>query len=307
MRILVLGAGAIGGYFGGRLLDAGRDVTFLVRPERAKKLSKQGLSIQSASGDLHLTAPKTLLKENLREQFDLVILSCKAYDLDSSIDAIAPAIGPQTAVLPLLNGMRHLEVLDERLGSQHVLGGTCFISTRLEPNGSILHLSDVHIVRFGTRSPEQNDMATNVSAALSGAGFEALQCENILLDMWEKWIFLASMAGLTCLLRGTIGDVAAADGTDVAKALLDECREIATAAGYPPRPEAYQFALERLTAPGSPIAASMLGDLERGGPTEGEHVLGDLLRRRKNPASPDLSLLRLATLHLRTGQIRSSK
>src|SRR6202043_1931860 len=110
MRILVVGAGAIGGYFGGRLLQAGRDVTFLVRPRRAAELAKAGLIVKSPHGDVTLAAPATTLSENIRRPFDLVLLSCKAYDLEGAMDSFAAAVGPETMILPLLNGMKHLDV-----------------------------------------------------------------------------------------------------------------------------------------------------------------------------------------------------
>ena len=147
MRILVVGAGSIGGYFGGRLLQAGRDVTFLVRPRRAAELAKIGLMIRSPLGDVALAAPPTVTADALRAPFDLILLSCKAYDLQGAMDAFAPAVGPQTAILPLLNGMRQLELLEARFGAAPVLGGQCLISTVLDAEGGILHLNDGQIGR----------------------------------------------------------------------------------------------------------------------------------------------------------------
>ena len=112
MKILVVGAGAVGGYFGGRLLEVGREVTFLVRPRRAAQLAKSGLVIKSPAGDVTVSAPKTVAAAALNQAFDLVLLSCKAYDLEGAIAAFAPAIGPGTLILPLLNGLRHLDRLD---------------------------------------------------------------------------------------------------------------------------------------------------------------------------------------------------
>jgi 2-dehydropantoate 2-reductase len=140
MRILVVGAGAIGGYFGGRLLEAGRSVTFLVRPRRAAELANSGLVIKSSRGDATLEHPPTLLAENLRESYDLILLSCKAYDLDSAIAAFASAMGSKTLILPLLNGMRHLDVLETRFGRDHVLGGQCVIAATLDQYHAIVHL-----------------------------------------------------------------------------------------------------------------------------------------------------------------------
>jgi 2-dehydropantoate 2-reductase len=305
MRILVIGAGAVGGYFGGRLLEAGRDVTFLVRPGRAAQLARTGLEIRSGSGDVDLPPPPTIQASALRDPFDVVILSCKSYDLDSAIDAFTPAVGPETAVVPLLNGIRHLDVLDERLGPGPVLGGQCFISARIDEAGRILHLSDVHGLTLGGRFPGQKPRVGAALAALGGARFDARASDQILLEMWEKWVFLATLAGTTCLMRASIGDVVAAGGSELAASLLDECRSIATEAGYPPRPESLERARGLVTAPGSPLTASMLGDVERGARTEADHVLGDLLRRGAGPAR--VSLLQIAYTALKAHEARIAR
>jgi 2-dehydropantoate 2-reductase len=305
MRILVIGAGAVGGYFGGRLLEAGRDVTFLVRPGRAAQLARTGLEIRSGSGDVHLPPPPTILATELREPFDVVLLSCKSYDLDGAIDALAPAVGPGTAIIPLLNGMRHLDILDERFGPGPVLGGRCFISARLDDAGRILHLSDTHEISFGQRSAGQRSLVDAAATALIGGRFDARATDQILLEMWEKWVFLATLAGITCLTRAAIGDIVAADGSDLAGSLLEECRSIAAEAGYPPRPESLERARGLLTATGSTMTASMLGDVERGARTEADHVLGDLIRRRSVPARG--SLLRVAYTAFRAHEARLAR
>src|SRR5262249_40105239 len=153
MRILVVGAGGIGGYFGGRLLQAGRDVTFLVRPRRKAQLEASAISIRSPKGDFTFPAPPTVIAGDLGAPFDLILLSCKSYDPDGAIESFAPAVGPNTAVLPLLNGMRHLDVLDQHFGAGRVLGGYCIISSTLDPDGLILHLNDLHTLVFGDRGP----------------------------------------------------------------------------------------------------------------------------------------------------------
>ncbi|QDV32891.1 ketopantoate reductase family protein [Tautonia plasticadhaerens] len=307
MRILVVGAGATGGYFGGRLLEIGRDVTFLVRPGRAAQLAETGLSIASPSGDASLPNPPTALASELRSPYDLVILSCKAYDLAEAVEAIAPAVGPETAVLPLLNGMRHLDALDARLGPGRVLGGSCFISARLDESGGVVHVSDVDRLVFGERPGGRSPRLEAIAEVMGGAKFEAVASDRIQLEMWEKWVFLASLAGLTCLTRSAVGDVVAAGGTDLAAGLLEECRAVAEAEGYPPRVEAMRAALGRLTDPGSTVSASMLGDLERRGRTEADHILGDLLRRRGGAGGGDRSLLRIALVAVKAAEARAAR
>jgi 2-dehydropantoate 2-reductase len=307
MRFLVVGAGATGGYFGGRLLEAGQDVTFLVRPARAERLAATGLTIISPAGNVTLRSPSTVIAAELRTPFDVVVLSCKAYDLDGAIESFAPAVGPDTAVVPLLNGMRHLDALDARFGADRVLGGSCFISAKLDEGGHIAHVSDIHRLAFGERSGRRSPRVEALAAAMAGAKFEAVASDHILLVMWEKWVFLASLAGITCLARAAVGDIVAAGGADLAAGLLEECRAIAAAAGYPPRADSLKASLDRLTDPGSAVTASMLGDVERRGRTEADHVLGDLLRRRGGASDGDRSLLRAAYVAVKAAEARASR
>lgn len=307
MRILIVGAGATGGYFGGRLLEAGRDVTFLVRPARAARLAETGLVILSRYGDLTLPSPPTVLAGQALEPFDLILLSCKAYDLDSAIDAFAPAVGPGTVIVPLLNGLRHLDVLDERLGADHVLGGVCIISSRLDPTGRIVHLSDLHRLTFGERSGVRTPRVETLTETLCGAGFECRPSDAILLDMWEKWVFLATLGGINCLMRAAVGDIVAVGASDLSLALLEECRSVADAAGWPPRQAFLESARGRLTEATSTLAASLLSDVERGGRTEADHILGDLLRRRGGAGPRDQSLLRLAYAATKAAEARVAR
>ena len=260
-----------------------------------------------AGRDVTLRSPPTVLAAELRTPFDAVILSCKAYDLGGAIESFAPAVGPDTAVVPLLNGMRHLDALDARFGADRVLGGSCFISAKLDEGGQIAHVSDIHRLAFGERSGGLSLRAEAMAAAMAGARFEAVVSDQILLVMWEKWVFLAALAGITCLTRAAVGDVVAAGGADLAAALIEECRAIAAAADYPPRPDSLKASLARLTDPGSAVTASMLGDVERQGRTEAEHVLGDLPRRRGGASDEDRSLLRVAYLAVQAAEARAAR
>ncbi len=304
MRILILGAGAIGGYFGGRLLQAGRDVTFLVRPKRAAQLAETGLVIRSRFGDATVPHPPTVLADTLRGPFDLVIVSAKAYDLESAIRDVAPAVGPKTAILPLLNGLRHIDVLEAHFGAGPVLGGQCLIAVTLDEAGRILHLNENQSITFGERAGGRSARIDAIAAALGGATFDARVSESILLDMWEKWVFLATLAGATCLMRAPVGDIVSAGGAAFGEQLLAECAAIAAGAGYRPRPALIDNARQTVTAPGSPLTASMLRDVERGARTEADHVIGDLLARA---GSTDPRLLRLVALNLRAYDARRSR
>jgi 2-dehydropantoate 2-reductase len=137
MRFLVLGAGALGGFFGARLLKGGADVTFLVREKRAAQLQRDGLIVKGQDGEVFRSKVKTLQQDQIDGSYDVVLLTCKAYDLAGAIEAIAPAMGPQSAVLPLLNGMRHIDVLKEKFGARRVLGGLTAINAVLLADGTI--------------------------------------------------------------------------------------------------------------------------------------------------------------------------
>ena len=305
MRILVLGAGATGGYFGGRLAEANQDVTFLVRPGRAAALARAGLQIRSRSGDFHLASPVTILTGHLQERFDLVMLSCKAYDLEDAIASITPAVGPRTAILPLLNGMQHLDRLDHAFGSGLVLGGLCAIAATLGDQGEILHLNDVHLLSFGERDGFMSDRVRAISAAMKGARFDIRLSDHILPAMWEKWVFLASLAAGTCLFRAAVGDIAhAPGGPEFLLGVLDECCAIAAGEGYPVRGDFLERTRATLTAKDSAFTASMLRDIERNAPIEGQHIIGDLLRRARAPQTP---LLAMAYTHVRAYEARRQR
>ena len=306
MRTLVVGAGAVGGYFGGRLLEAHRDVTFLVRPRRAAELAAAGLRILSRMGDATIPTPRTILAEDLAQSpqaFDLVLLSLKAYDLANALASFAPAVGPETAILPLLNGMRHLEALDQRFGETRVLGGKCVIAATLSETREIVHLNKSHSISFGERDGIMSERVLAIRDLMAGARFEAQASGTILLDMWEKWVFLAALAGATCLMRSAVGGIAAAPGgPDFMLRLLDECRSVAASAGYPPRDAFLANVRQMLTATHSPLTASMLRDIENGAPIEADHVIGDLLRRGSG-----LALLPVVYTHLKAYEARRAR
>jgi len=306
MRILVVGAGAIGGYFGGRLLEAKRDVTFLVRARRAAQLRATGLVIKSPRGDFRLANPPCIEAAALRQPFDVILLSCKAYDLEGAIDSFAPAVGPGTVILPLLNGMRHLDVLEAKFGAGAVLGGQCVISAVLDPDGRILHLNEAHSLTFGERSGDRSSRAEAIRSAFAEANFDTQLSENILQGMWEKWTFIAAFAGITCLMRSAIGDIVAADAAHWATQIYAECAQIAAEAGFAPGERAKEASLGMVTAPGSKLTASMLRDIESGGRTEVEQILGDLLRRRKSQTA-GLSVLATAHVHVKAYEARRQR
>jgi 2-dehydropantoate 2-reductase len=303
MRILVVGAGATGGYFGARLAEAGRDVTFLVRAGRADQLKRSGLQIKSPHGDLAVR-PKLVTAGTLDRPFDAVLLAVKAFALEEALDDLAPAVGAETMIVPFLNGMRHVESLVERFGERPVLGGVCVVATMLEPEGRIVQLGDMQELAYGERDGTMSERIRALDAQLQNAGFKAQASDSILLRMWEKWVLLATVGGVTCLMRGTVGEVEAAPGgTAFALALLAECVAVATAAGFTPREPFVKTAKGMITARGSGFASSMFRDMRAGAPIEADQIIGDLLARarRHGVSTP---LLAVANAHLAVYQNR---
>jgi 2-dehydropantoate 2-reductase len=311
MRILIVGAGAIGGYFGARLAEAGRDVTFLVRPSRAEQLAG-GLFVRSPKGDVHIQAPKLITesapgepKGSVRgpgsQPFDLILLSCKAFDLEGAMDSFAPAVGPGSMVLPLLNGLAHIEKLQKRFGNGTVLGGQCQISATLDPEGRVVHLNDWHLLGYGELDGSRSARIEAVSEIFAGTKIEPQLSTAILQDMWEKWIFIATMAGITCLMRASLGDIETAGGRNIALGLLEECASIAGKNLHVPGASAAERMRKVLTTPGSTLMASMLRDAEAHRKTEHEHLLGDLLARAHGARVP---LLETCLVHMRAYEAR---
>lgn len=300
MRILVLGAGAIGGYFGGRLLQSGADVTFLVRPRRAEELARDGLVIKSPHGDVILPKPPTVLAQDLEQTFDIVLLTCKAFDLDNAVASIAPAVGSQTAIMPMLNGMRHLDVLDAKFGRDRVLGGQCSIAATLNADRHVVQLSPMQALGFGERGGTMSDRVRDADAIFRRGNFDGKASDTIMQDMWEKWTMLASLAASTCLMRGPVGKILAAPGgRDYILGVRDEISTIASAAGHTPRAPFVERMTGMLTTEGSPLTASMFRDVAAGLPTEADHIVGDLVARGDAAKLP-VPRLRVAYTHLKT-------
>ena len=306
MRILMVGAGGLGGYYGARLLAAGRDLTFLVRAATAEQMAKQGLRMRSPAGDVTIDDPQTVQRESLHETFDLIILTCKARDLDDAIDSFAPAMGPESMVLPLLNGMAHMAKLDARFGRKRVLGGLCFISATRDADGTVHHLGQPDRLVFGDRDEPDSERMRQVAAQICGAGFDAALVSDIDQQMWEKWCFIAASAGITCLMRASVGDIVAAGFENMSLQLFAENGAIASAYDRALGADVTGRANTLFRQNGSQFTASMLRDLEAGRPIEAQHIVGDLLEhgRAKDIATP---LLEVVFAHLRCYEERRKR
>jgi len=303
MRILVIGAGSTGGYFGGRLAQAGRDVTFLVRPARAEALRRDGLQIVSPHGDVTLR-PKLVTATDVSGFFDVILLTVKGFSLDAAMKDMAPAVGAHTMILPVLNGMKHVDLLIGRFGEAAVVGCACKVATLVDEQGRIVQLAKVQDIAYGEMNGAVSTRIQSLDREMQGAGFDARLSSDVRREMWEKWILLASLGGITCLMRGSIGEIeAVSGGADFSLAFFDDVTKIVSAVGTPPTETFIKATKTQLTQRGSTQTSSMYRDLQKGSPIEVEQIIGDLLDRGK-AAGISSPLLSAAFAHLMVYQSR---
>jgi 2-dehydropantoate 2-reductase len=243
--------------------EAARDVTFLVRLQRAEALRARGLQIVSPHGDFTVH-PKTITTAELTSAYDVIFLSVKSYSLPAAMDDFAAAIGPQPVIVPVLNGMRHMDVLMDRFGKHAVLGGVCVVATEIDREGRIVQLADFQSLRYGELDGQKTERVEVVDQALRDAGFDAAISTQILQDMWQKWVQLASLGAITCLLHGNIGEIVAVPGgAELSLTALSECAAIAGACEHPPSAAFLAEKSAQQTAIGSPLASSRYRDFRK--------------------------------------------
>ena len=298
MKILVLGAGGIGGYFGGRLVENGADVTFLVRERRRDQLEQDGLRIESVYGNASLRV-RSMLARDLEPRYDVVLLTCKAYDLDSAIDSVAPGLAPDGFVAPLLNGIAHLDPLNARFGRERVLGGTAQIGVTLAKDGTVRHLNDWRQINIGEQGGGVSPRVQKLAAAFPAASVTAHASEDILQEMWEKLVHLATAASMTCLMRANVGEIVRTpSGAALLRRTFGLMAEIAARNGHPPAPAFVERFTQVFSDGQSAYATSMLRDVEAGNRTEGDHIVGFALEKAR-AAGIDATPLEIAYTHLR--------
>lgn len=296
MKILILGAGGVGGYFGAHLIRVGADVTFLVRAKRKALIDAKGLCVETPRGNFAVPA-KTVTSEALTPDYDLIVLAPKSYDLDDAILSLENALG-QAVILPFLNGLDHLDVLDARFGRQRVMGGVAHIAATLTDEGAIRQLTDMHSLTVGARHEAHEKLARAFMELCGQAPFDSVLADDIEQVLWDKWVFLAALAGMTTLCRGSVGEIMATPyGKRITKEMYRECGDVAGAFGHPVAQAARDKALGMLTAEGSPFTASMLRDLLSGQRTEHEHILGAMARRGEAQGL-GMPLMRMAHTHM---------
>jgi 2-dehydropantoate 2-reductase len=278
MKILIVGAGAIGGYFGAKLAQADRDVTFLVRPARASQLQRDGLQIISPEGNFTVQ-PKTVTSQEIHSAFDAILLSVKAPSLNSAITDMKPAVGPDTIICPALNGLQHIGALSHAFGQPAVLGGVAIISTMLDDQGRILQLNKSQKLTYGELDGQITPRIQAFHQAISNAGFDAELSSHIMQDMWDKWVMIATLGLNTCLLNGNIGQInSVPDGDAIILQSIDECAGIAQASGYPTSKAVIDLLRQTGADKNSKLTSSMFRDMQQGANVEVEAILGDLLK-----------------------------
>ena len=282
MKILIFGAGAVGGYFGGKLFISGSDVTFLVRDSRKKDLLANGLKIYSPHGDFSADIKCKTITDNA-EIYDIVLLCCKAYQLENAITDLKKFLKAPSYILPVLNGLSHIEELQTHFGKNKVFGGTAHIASTVSEEGYIKQLNPIQVLTAGCIIENQGkEVLNDFIDKCNMANFKALIVEDIVQSMWDKWSFLATLAGSTVLFRNSVGAITDTSwGAELMLRMYKECLDVADASGHKVSNKAEQKALEILMKPGSDFTASMLRDLLTRAPTEHEHILGDLVKTGK--------------------------
>ncbi|MBS8266753.1 ketopantoate reductase family protein [Mesobacillus boroniphilus] len=294
MKILIVGAGAIGGYFGGRLLEKGEDVTFLVRENRKQQLRSNGLVVESIHGDMRFAEPKTVLSGENVEPFDVVLVSTKSYHLDGAVEDIRPYVGNETMILPLLNGIAHLDVLIEAFGTEKVIGGLCFIETTLTQDGKIIQTSPIHDLVFGERNDEKTERILQLEETFNGTKASFRLSEKIEQEMWHKYLFITSLSGITSLFRSPIGPIREKEhGWKTIEGLVNETAAIMEKIGAPLAAGAMEATLGRMKEIGHGMKSSLQRDMEKSLLTEGDHLFGYLLENAEKLglAAPILSAI----------------
>ncbi|HTV95676.1 MAG TPA: 2-dehydropantoate 2-reductase [Steroidobacteraceae bacterium] len=280
MRMLVVGAGATGGFFGARLAQAGRDVTFLVRPQRAVRLREQGLRIVSPHGNATLR-PRLISAGEIEAPFEAVLLTVKAFDLEGAMRDFAAAVGAHTLILPVLNGMKHMDELAARFGRGSVAGCAAKVSTVVDDEGRIVQLAPFQDLAYGEMDGSRSARIEALDEFMRGAGFDARLSPNIALEMWEKWALLATLGGITCLMRGTLGEIEAVPGgVPFMSRFFEEVTSIIGKIGMGVSAAFYAQGRALLAASkGSSLTSSMYRDLAAHRAIEADQILGDLLER----------------------------
>ncbi|WP_068089026.1 2-dehydropantoate 2-reductase [Polycladidibacter stylochi] len=306
-KILIIGAGGVGGYLGARMAEVGLDVSFLVRGKRLEQLRSNGLVYESVHGGGQVNV-NTVTKDDDLTIFDFIVVATKAYHLnDDLIELLKKASNGSNYVIPFLNGLSHMDLLESVFGRSRTMGGLCRIATTLTDDGTVKHLNDAHEYVIGGRTPESANAAAQLVEAMKEAKIIMKTTDDVDYSMWEKAYSLSVLAAATCLMRAPLGCInSSVGGRQFIEQLTKEAASIASAYGYTPKTAFYKAVLQQQTDQSSALTASMLRDLEAGGQIENDHIIGDLYYKGC-AAGLDLPLFGLAKIHLEAYELRKAR
>ncbi len=277
MKVLIIGAGAVGGYFGGRMAETGIDVTFLVRQKRKELLEKNGLIIKSPRGNFS-TNPKLVVSEKLEHVFDVILFTNKAYDLDAVLQIDLP-VNEDTIIIPLLNGYVHLKKLKAKFPNAKLFGGIAHIFSTLSGEGEIHHFNDIHSLTFGHLSDADEKQGRKFFEACSSVNFSLKYSSNIVVDLWHKWILITTVAGATTLFDANIGEIASTEhGRSFIIDLHDECINIAKSEKVELNEKDLEEQKIFLVDKSSTWNSSMRRDMLNHAKIENEHIFLELIK-----------------------------
>lgn len=278
LRIAVMAAGALGGYFGARMAAAGHDVSFIARGSNLEAIRKSGLKVESVHGDLHLPKPNVTDDPGEIGSVDIVLFAVKLWDVEKAAAQALPLIGPQTRLIPLQNGVDSTERIAPILGADHVVAGSAYIATVLSAPGVVTHTSQFARMVCGRTDGKPDERLKSFADAAQAAGLDITVSEAIERERWQKFVFLVGLSGATATTRQPLGPILAdADTRAFFYSLMREVVAVGRARGVP-IPE--DFADDRMKfAQGSPptFKASMLHDLERGNRLELDWLAGKVV------------------------------
>jgi 2-dehydropantoate 2-reductase len=278
MRIAAMAAGAVGGYFGGRLAAAGHDVSFIARGAQLEAIRKNGLKIESPLGNLHLDNVRATSDPKEVGPVDVVLFAVKLWDTESAAEAAKPLVGAQTRVITLQNGVDSVERIAPILGAEQVVGGTAYIASVIGAPGVITHTSQFAKMVCGRIDGKPDATLAAFTAAAKEAGIDIAQSETINRERWEKFIFLVGFSGATGATRMPLGPILADPDTRAFfQSLMAEVIALARAKGIALRPDFLESRMKfaDTTPPG--MKASLLHDLERGNRIEIDWLAGKVV------------------------------
>src|SRR5262245_44204448 len=286
MKIAVVGAGGVGGYFGGRLAEAGADVTFLARGAHLDAILTRGLRITSPRGDVHLPHAQAVGDPKDIGPADIVLFAVKLYDVESALASLPPLVGPGTAVVPLQNGVDSVATLTQAIGREHVAGGTCYVSAVVAEPGVIKHTAMEHLI-FGELDRAPSPRLQALLAACAPATFRSTLSDDIMLAIWTKFVRLSVMSGMTAVTRCPLGVIANDQELwAMLKQAVREAMDVAHASGIPVATSTVEDVATAYASLPPQTKSSMLEDLERGRRLELPWLSGAVARIGKEVGVP---------------------